>query len=135
MQLNFDQPYDGFHFLPNPENEESVQFHFFRLQDNSGNEPIDDTDENVTSVGPVYNVLLMKQLDDGIKLNDIFEAVFSDPTVYAEGLIGSDLYGTFVRKTKRCDVWWNSYVERTKITIDKINNGEMDEEDLNDDGN
>ena len=124
--------YDGFHFLPNPEDESSVQFQFFKLKNEKGELNDHEADlENVTSVGPVYNVLLLRSSsdDESIEVCDVFEAVFSDPSVYAEGLIGADIYGTFVRKNKKCAAFWKSYLEQTLLTVEEINQELMEEND------
>lgn len=124
--------YDGFHFLPNPENESTVQFQFFKLKNEKGE--LDDPEadlENVTSIGPVYNVILLRSLSDdsAVEVCDVFEAVFSDPSVYAEGLIRADIYGTFVRKNTKCAAFWESYLEQTLLTVEEINQELMDEND------
>ena len=119
-----DKSYDGFHFLPNPENESTVQFQFFKLKNEKGE--LDDPEadlENVTSIGPVYNVILLRNLSDDsvVEVCDVFEAVFSDPSVYAEGLIRADIYGTFVRKNTKCAAFWESYLKQTLLTVEEIN--------------
>lgn len=112
--------YDGFHFLPHPENEGEFFFQFFSLKKTDGTtegtSPIGSTE-----VGDLYNVLLMKNTEDELILDDVFQAIFADPTVYAEGLIGSNLYGTFVRNTDHAKEWWNNYVTTTIRMIDELN--------------
>jgi hypothetical protein len=112
--------YDGFHFLPDPEQEDSFIFQFFHLTNTS---EVDISDEPIggNNLGDMFDVLLMKEKEDGVELYDIFQAIFADPEVYAEGLVGSNVYGTFVRKTEISKVWWENYVEKTKVMIDKVN--------------
>ena len=127
-----DKSYDGFHFLPNPENESTVQFQFFKLKNEKGELDDPESDlENVTSIGPVYNVILLRNLSDDsvVEVCDVFEAVFSDPSVYAEGLIRADIYGTFVRKNTKCAAFWESYLKQTLLTVEEINQELMDEND------
>jgi len=116
--------YDGFHFLPDSQDENSVQFQYFNLETDSPEYTNSDF-ENVTDNGPVYNVVLLKGVGDGsgVELCDVFEAVFSDPSVYAEGLIGTEIFGTFVRKNKKCESFWNNYLQETLSNIEKINEG------------
>lgn len=112
--------YDGFHFLPHPENEGEFFFQFFSLKNTDGStkgtEPI-----GKTEVGEMYNVLLMKDTEDEVILDDVFQAIFADPTVYAEGLIGSNIFGTFVKHTEHAKEWWRDYVSTTKKLIDEMN--------------
>lgn len=112
--------YDGFHFLPDPESEGDYFMQFFTLERKDG-----DKTENVplgsTDVGDLFNVLLMRQNENSIEVTDIFQAIFADPVVYAEGLIGSDHYGTFVRHTELAKEWWDVYVKKTQDTVNLFN--------------
>lgn len=112
--------YDGFHFLPHPENEGEFFFQFFSLKrtdgTSEGTEPL-----CTSSVGDMYNVMLMKDTEKELVVVDVFQAIFSDPTVYAEGLVGTDIYGTFVKHTEHAKQWWKDYVTETKELIDKLN--------------
>jgi hypothetical protein len=54
-------------------------------------------------------------------LNDTFEAIFADPVVYAEGLIGMDIYGTFVKKTEEAQKWFDEYLKLTSERVTMIN--------------
>jgi hypothetical protein len=128
LQLN----YDGFHFLPDSKNENSVQFQYFNLKNSDGS--LDNTDsdlENVNDIGPMYNVVLLRGAKDGpgVEVCDIFEAVFADPSVYAEGLISAEIYGTFVRKNKKCESFWTNYLKETLGNIEKINEELREEND------
>jgi hypothetical protein len=116
MDIKLDQ-YDGFHMMPDENNMASTQFKFFKIkEDYLQGETI-----GKTSIGETYNVLFLKKTKDGIELNDVFEAVFADPVVYAEGLIGINLYGTFVKKTEEAQEWFDDYIRLTKKRIDDIN--------------
>lgn len=116
--------YDGFHFLPDPEKEDSFIFQFFNLS-NTSEKIVSEEPIGGNSLGDMFEVLLMKENEDSVELYDVFQAIFADPEVYAEGLVGSDVYGTFVRKTELSKVWWEKYVEKTKEMIDKVNSGEI----------
>lgn len=118
--MNTEEEYDGFHFLPDPEDDDSFVFQFFRLSKIEDN--TDSTDVlGKTTVGDLYNVMLMREKDGIVEVTDEFQAIFADPTVYAEGLIGSDHYGTFVKNTQHAKTWWEAYVSATKKTIEKFN--------------
>jgi len=112
--------YDGFHFLPDIEIEDGYVFQFFVLNDATGEE----TKEVLiggTNVGELYNVLLLKQKEDGIEVSDVFQAIFADPEIYAEGLIGTDYYGTFLKNSEHTKKWWDLYVKTTIETVEKFN--------------
>ena len=118
--------YDGFHFLPDPENEDTFLFQFFNLKRLEGNEnSIEVIGGN--DIGDLYNVLLMRETESDVQVTDVFQAIFADPRIYAEGLIGSDIYGTFVKNTEHAKDWWQSYVATTKKVVDQFNKSNLDE--------
>lgn len=120
--------YDGFHLLPNFEDEDvGVEFHFFTLDNKDGATRSKESSVK-HSVGDLYNVLLMKETEEGIQLDSVFSAIFADPVVYAENLLGTNIYGTFVKNNELCNEWWTHYVAETKRRIDSINeNGELED--------
>jgi hypothetical protein len=128
LELN----YDGFHFLPDSQDENMVQFQYFNLKNEDGslNDAKSDL-ENVNDIGPMYNVVLLRSTGDGlgVEVCDIFEAVFADPSVYAEGLIRAEIFGTFVRKNKKCESFWTNYLKETLGNIEKINEELREEND------
>ena len=109
--------YDGFHMMPHDSDDEKVQFRFFKIN----GEHLQGETIGRTDIGEVYNVLLVKQGKEGIELNDTFEAIFADPVVYAEGLIGMDIYGTFVKKTEEAQKWFDEYLKLTSERVTMIN--------------
>ena len=121
--------YDGFHLLPNMKDDSvGLEFHFFSLDNKEGFENSHSKEPSVkNSIGELYNVLLMKQTEDGgVEIDGVFSAIFADPVIYAENLLGTNIYGTFVKNNELCNVWWEHYVEETTKRIDSINeNGEL----------
>lgn len=118
--------YDGFHLLPNLEDDSvGLEFHFFSLDNKEGSQHSKEPSVK-NSIGELYNVLLMKETEEGIEIDSVFSAIFADPVVYAENLLGTNIYGTFVKDNELCNVWWEQYVAETKRRIDYINeNGEL----------
>ena len=104
--------YDGFYFLPGEEdNEYSISF--FTFNEGKGGTPIENTD-----IGFKYHVAFFKYgQDETVEFNDTFEAIFSDPMTYIEGLVGSSLYGTFVKKTEKSKEWFDNYLSKTLDTV------------------
>ena len=113
------EKYDGFYMLPDDEIEGAYKYAFFHLKDEYENgTPIDST-----TVGDCFHVAFFKRDANGdAEFDDAFEAIFADPTVYAGGLEGLDLYGCFVRKTDKSQKWFDDYLNRAKarITIMKL---------------
>lgn len=104
--------YDGFYFLPGEEDHE-YNISFFTFNEGKGGTPIENTE-----IGFKYHVAFFKWNDDeSVEFNDTFEAIFSDPMTYIEGLVGSRLYGTFVKKTEKSKEWFENYLTRTLDTV------------------
>jgi hypothetical protein len=126
--MTTEKNYDGFHLLPNMKDDHvGLEFHFFSLDNKEGFENSHSKEPLVkNSFGELYNVLLMKQTEDGVEIDGVFSAIFADPVIYAENLLGTNIYGTFVKNNELCNVWWEHYVEETTKRIDSINeNGEL----------
>ena len=108
--------YDGFYFLPG-EDDNEYNISFFTFNEGKGGTPIENTE-----VGFKYHVAFFKwNEDESVEFNDTFEAIFADPLTYIEGLVGSRLYGTFVRKTEKSKEWFDNYLSKTldSVTIQK----------------
>ena len=105
--------YDGFHMLPVPEQAGVVQFHYFQI-DESGlqGETIGKND-----IGEAYYVMLLKHDENGVRIDDVFEAVFADPLVYAKGLAGMNIFGTFVKKTEDAGIWFSQFLNGTILKL------------------
>lgn len=104
--------YDGFYFLPGDE-ENEYEISFFTFNPDKQGTPIENTE-----VGYKYHVAFFKQIEeDNIEFNDTFEAIFADPLTYIRGLAGSNLYGTFVKKTEKSKEWFDNYLKRTLDTV------------------
>ena len=106
--------YDGFYFLPGRSDAESFSIAFFNLKGEFENgKPVNGTD-----LGHMYHVAFFKRDANGDPaFDDAFEAIFSDPTVYVEGLEGAEIYGCFLRKTDKSDKWFAEYLEKTKGSL------------------
>ena len=109
--------YDGFHMMPHDKDEDKVQFKFFKINENH----LQGETIGRSEIGEVFNVLLVRHGKEGIELNDTFEAIFADPVVYAEGLIGMNIYGTFVKKTAEAQEWFDDYLKLTTERVTMIN--------------
>lgn len=116
--------YDGFHFLPDPENDDTFLFQFFNLKRLEGNNHSTEVNGG-NDIGDLYNVLLMRESGNSVEVTDIFQAIFADPKIYAEGLIGSDIYGTFVKNTEHANEWWKDYVITTKRIVNEFNQSNL----------
>lgn len=107
--------YDGFYFLPiEDEDKEGISFHFFNLKDEySGGKPV----ENST-MGDKFHIAMFKRGEDGSpEFDDAFEAIFSDPVVYVNGLLGAEIYGCICRKTTKSEEWFEKYLTRTTKNV------------------
>lgn len=107
--------YDGLYFLPHEdENGEGMKFTLFDVKDEDRGTPI-----NGTAVGDCFHLIFFKEGEDGLpELEDNFEAILADPTVYVQNLIGGNSYGCILRKTDKSDKWVEDYLKRVgKHTI------------------
>ena len=107
--------YDGFYIVPKDgEETDSMELMFFCFKDDEKfGKPIEQNE-----MGYKYHVVFFKERDDGeMVLNDCFEAIFSDPVTYAKGLLGSNLFGTFLRKTERSSDWLDDYLRKAVDSV------------------
>lgn len=107
--------YDGFYFLP-PEDENLVglQFQFFNFKGEYKNgTPIESS-----TVGDKFHVAFFRKNEDGQpEFDDSFEAIFADPVVYVQNLIGTNIYGCFCRKTNKSEKWFEEYLTKTTKSV------------------
>ena len=101
--------YDGFHMLPVPEQANVIQFHYFQLEESG----LQGETEGKNDIGEAYKVMLLKHDENGVHMDDVFEAVFADPIVYAKSLAGNNIFGTFVKKTKEGECWFDKFLNET----------------------
>lgn len=102
--------YDGFYFLP-AEEEDSLVLSYFKFN----NDDYRGTPVGGTQVGDMFHIAFFKPDDEGMPVFDEeFEAIFADPTVYIQSLIGSELAGCVLRKTENSGKWWNMYLTGAK---------------------
>lgn len=112
MENSEKRKYDGFYLMPGDE-EDSFEFSFFTFKDDMKiGAPV-----QFTSVGDMFHVALFNEIEDGVQLNDTFEAIFADPVVYAKELLNVGLFGTFLRKTENSQEWWDNYLTKTKTVV------------------
>ena len=117
---NLPKDYDGFYFLPpDDENLIGLQFQFFKFKDEyKGGTPIESS-----SAGDKFHVAFFRKNEDGEpEFDDSFEAIFADPVVYVQNLMGTDIYGCFCRKTDKSEKWFEDYLTKTtkSVTIRKM---------------
>lgn len=107
--------YDGFYFLPpDDENLVGLQFQFFKFRD----EFKDGTPIESSTAGDKFHVAFFRKNEDGQpEFDDSFEAIFADPVVYVQNLIGSDIYGCFCRKTDKSEKWFEDYLTKTTKSV------------------
>lgn len=114
--MNDAEEFDGFYVVPKEgEEADNMELRFFAFKDEKSlGEPIENTE-----LGYKYHVAFFKENEeDGeIVLNDCFEAIFADPVTYARGLLGSKLYGTFIRKTEKSSDWFDNYLRNVVDSV------------------
>ena len=97
--------YDGLIFLPGDDVENSQEFRYIKYKEDFG-APIEGS-----PAGDKYHVALFSRDEDGeFDFDDTFEAIFSDPVVYAKGLLGSGTFGTIIRKQEKTSEWFKEYL-------------------------
>jgi hypothetical protein len=102
------ETFDGFSFTPT-DNEEDLELAFFKVKREMGN-PIDST-----SVGDMFHVAFFRMSKNKPpEFDEEFEAVFADPKVYVQNLIGAKICGTFLRKTENSGNFWKEYLNDLK---------------------
>jgi hypothetical protein len=110
------EEFDGFYVVPKEGKEaDNMELRFFAFKDDKSlGKPIDNTE-----LGYMYHVAFFKEREeDGeIVLNDCFEAIFADPVTYARGLLGSKLFGTFIRKTEKSSDWFDDYLKNVVSSV------------------
>lgn len=97
--------YDGLIFLPNGEDGDGQEFRYIKYKEDFG-PPIEGS-----GAGDKYHVALFSRDKDGeFNFDDTFEAIFSDPVVYAKGLLGTGTFGTIIRKQEKTSEWFKEYL-------------------------
>ena len=76
--------------------------------------------ETEVEVETTSDMMSSSVLSDGTKIetdedgefnfDDTFEAIFSDPVVYAKGLCGTGTFGTIIRKQEKTSEWFKEYL-------------------------
>jgi hypothetical protein len=115
-----EKTWDGFYFIPG-ENDNEINLSFWTLIDEYSNgSPIDGT-----KIGDMYHVALFKKGQNGSpEFDGSFDAIFADPQVWVEGLIGAEIYGCICRKTDKSVKWFEDYLTNTlrRLMIKKLSN-------------
>lgn len=103
--------FDGFYFLPG-ENDGELKIAYFKMNAAQSSAPIE-----TTAIGDKFHIAFFKKNVDGMPVFDeSFEAIFSDPSVYIENIIGQDLFGCVFRKTETSTKWWEDYLTKAKLS-------------------
>ena len=101
--------FDGFFFTP-VDNDNQIDLSFFRIKSREIGQPIEST-----KMGDMFHVAFFRQGETGHpEFDDEFEAIFADPKTYVKNLIGSQIYGTFLRKTEHSGKFWRDYLNDAK---------------------
>jgi len=105
-----DTEYDGFYFLPDEESD-GIRLSFFTFNKKAfKGKPIGGTE-----IGDMFHIAFFRKNEDGLpEYDDDFEAIFADPVVYIESLVGSNLFGCILRKTEKSGKWWKIFLTDTK---------------------
>lgn len=105
--------YDGFYFLPGDEDGDlNIAYFKFKPGEEFTGEPVQDS-----PMGSTYHIAFFRRDANGDPMFDeTFDAVFTDPAVYIQQLVGSNLYGCVLRKTEKSSKWWEEYLTRAQKT-------------------
>jgi hypothetical protein len=104
--------YDGIYFLPGDEDGD-MNLAYFKFNDKFDiGSPVESS-----TLGDKYHIAFFKRDANGDPMFDEdFEAIFADPSVYVQGLVGAKLYGCVLRKCENSYKWWEEYLERAQKT-------------------
>ena len=104
-----DESFDGFYFTPG-DNSSEIELSFFKVKSQEMGNPID-----FNKLGDMFHVAFFRRDSSGHpEFDDEFEAIFADPKTYVKNLIGSQIYGTFLRKTEHSGKFWRDYLNDAK---------------------
>jgi hypothetical protein len=122
MTQDITENYDGFYFLPGNKDCDFI-INFFTFDEDDGDLANSKKVESNNSIGDIWHIALFTQGEKGEPVfNDSFEAIFSDPEIYAKNLCGTGIYGCVLRKTDKSIKWFNDYLNRVKnrVTIIRL---------------
>jgi hypothetical protein len=107
------EEYDGFYFLPGDEDGDlNIAYFKFKSGEEFDAKPVEDS-----PLGSTYHIAFFRRDVNGDPMFDeAFDAVFTDPSVYIQQLVGSNLYGCVLRKTEKSAKWWQEYLTRAQKT-------------------
>ncbi len=111
--------YDGVFFFPavDDDGDDVMAFNFWSFDGKYANkESVEATD-----IGNMFHVAFFKEGEEGYVIDDTFEAIFADPKVYLEGLVGSRLFGVMCRKTANSTKWFQNYLKETMNKFKSLN--------------
>jgi len=111
--------YDGVFFFPavDDDGDDVMTFNFWSFDGKYANkESVEATD-----IGNKFLVAFFKEGEQGYEIDDTFEAIFADPKIYLEGLIGSRLFGVMCRKTANSTNWFQNYLKETMNKFKNLN--------------
>lgn len=111
--------YDGIYFVPgDEENELKISYWSFKDEDMASAKPVGNTE-----IGNMYHVAFFKRNEEGEPtFDDTFEAIFADPSIYVNNLVGVGVYGCMVKKTEKSSEWFDDYLQKTigHVNIKKL---------------
>jgi hypothetical protein len=112
--------FDGFFFLPIYDEDIHVDYKIDLFEFNE--KKLKSKKIEHTEIGDMYHIAFFKIDNDTFKYDESFEAIFVDPLTYVKNLIGSNLHGIMVRKTKKSTKWFNQVLTNLKndVKIDSI---------------
>ena len=110
--------YDGFYFLPGPE-EGDLHLKYFSFDGAlAGGKKL-----GGNGIADTWMIAFFRKAEDGSPIFDeTMEAIFYDPQTYITQLAGTGLYGCMLRKTDKSVKWFNDYLDKVKnrVTILKL---------------
>lgn len=95
----FEENGDGICFLPQEDDELSIRSFIYKKK----------SKPEVCEIGHSYHIMIYKVDDYGnLYAEDNFEAILTDPSVYAEWVINCGFYGIISKKTKNSKKFLNA---------------------------
>jgi len=106
---------DGLAFLPSDDDDGGTEISYMTFH-----EPLKGKIETTISGDIWYHVCFLRYDEETKKLqfDEAFDAIFKDPLEYIKGLMGSNVYGTMVKKRQDSPKWFEKYLHELKTKIE-----------------
>jgi hypothetical protein len=103
---------DGLTFVPDNDGGTEIRFMTFH-------EKLKGEIETSNSGDTWYHVCFLKydEENDSFEFDESFDAIFIDPLEYIRGLIGTNVYGTMVKKRQDSSEWFKGYLQNLKDVL------------------